>query len=161
MILYRLKDVPVGPLDIVFRQSTWQKVFAVFFALGFACILLPFFRSDPFAFYAVATIMGIVVLVFLLILIKTLRVSNWLVRCNEDGLVINFRSYLNDGFPEDDVVAVGLKFAEIAWVGTVGKRLTMPSARDQGVTTTERTVYLDIKPTCPDSVVPSSAEFYS
>ena len=52
--------------------------------------------------------------------------TNWLLRCNRNGVVIKYRSFENWRFPAEDVQAVEFDYSEIAWIRTVKEQRTAP-----------------------------------
>src|SRR5208282_1379047 len=57
----------------------------------------------------------------------SLKRTNWLLRCNDNGVIIKYRSFDNWRFPDNDVQAVGFDYSEIAWVRTVKERRISPA----------------------------------
>src|SRR5690349_2394258 len=54
------------------------------------------------------------------------RFSNWLVRMNDSGVYVQFRSYLNYHLPAEDITVVFIPFGEIRSARLVKERLTVP-----------------------------------
>jgi hypothetical protein len=73
----------------------------------------------------------------------SLKPSNWLLRCNNSGVIIHFRSFLNWRFPAEDVQAVGFDYSEIASVRTVKERRNSPSLGNSSRTQTELLTFVD------------------
>lgn len=113
--LLRLQDVQVGPNDRVFRHARMRTL--IIWLAGFAATAVLFFRA-----YSAKWMPGYIFGPFLLLsLLLTLRYvtarfhsSNWLVRMNDVGIYVQYRSYLNYGMSADDPSVVFLSFGEIA-----------------------------------------------
>jgi len=71
------------------------------------------------------------------------RDSNWLMRYTPSGFLIQFRSYMNHHFPDQDLTAVFIHAGEIASVRRTKVRREIPTRRNR--TVTERLTYLDIR----------------
>ncbi len=74
----------------------------------------------------------------------SLQPTNWLLRCNNNGLIIHYRSFLNWRCPTESVQAVGFDYAEIAWARTVKERRASPGLGDNRGTQTQQLTFLDL-----------------
>jgi hypothetical protein len=66
------------------------------------------------------------------------RPSNWLVQVNEEGLFVQFRSYLNYRFPSDDSTVVFIPYQEILSARLALGRRTIPDGDSPGGMTEQR-----------------------
>lgn len=71
--------------------------------------------------------------VILIYVRKAMKATNWLMKVTEDGLFVKFRSYLNDGLPEDGPTIVHIPYAEVERVQPGRRKLTLPD-RDGRIT---------------------------
>jgi hypothetical protein len=73
------------------------------------------------------------------------RASNWLVRMNDAGVFVQFRSYLNYHLPPEDLTVVFLSFGEIRSARIVRERMKVYSSQGGGTATqTFRYVELEL-----------------
>jgi hypothetical protein len=75
------------------------------------------------------------------------RPSNWLVRITDEGLWVQFRSYLNYHFPADDLTVVFLSFGEIRSARQVRERSLVRDrdARVSASTTVQRRRLIELE----------------
>jgi len=99
----------------------------------------------PGLFYGVGSIFAIMALIGRFYCQARWRPSNWLVRLRPDQMLIKFRSYLNDHFPEDDPVVAAIQYSEIEWVRKTREKRISASMCDPGTKATSWHTYLDIK----------------
>jgi hypothetical protein len=71
--------------------------------------------------------------------------SNWLVRINETGFYVQYRSYLNFQLPADDPSVVFLDFGEIASARLIKERLEIPDPTRPGSTQTQFLRYVELE----------------
>jgi hypothetical protein len=153
MKFYRLDEIPDRPGEVIFRESRLNgAIFFCLFALlttgilAFGVLGTLHGRAASFPriiVYAIAAGLFLCTWVSLRSFRSSLRPGNWLIRCTTDGLMIKVRSYLNDHFPREDIVAFFLSNSDIAWVRKTREALLVP---DKGNgESTERWTYLDIK----------------
>ena len=145
MRLLRFADVEISPRDRVFYHS---RVRALLWAL--AAIL----ASAALLFHAISVrwifgdYLAAVLLLFLLLMHKFItacfRPSNWLVRMNDQGLFIQFRSYLNYHLPADDLTVVFVPYQEIRSARLVCERARVPDAEGRTATQTLRYVEFEL-----------------
>src|SRR5437763_8213457 len=64
-----------------------------------------------------------------------LRPTILLVRMNDDGMFIQFRSYLNYHLPAEDLTIVFVSFGEIRSARLIRERVTAPDPQGHGTTT--------------------------
>ena len=71
--------------------------------------------------------------------------SNWLVRMNDDGLYLQYRSYLNYDLPANDPSVVFLSFTEIASAHLLKERVESPDPMKPGATQTQYLRYVELE----------------
>ena len=126
MRLLRLQDVEIGLNDRVFRHARLQAL--IVWLAGFAATTALFFHA-----YTGKWPPGYIGSFLLLFVLLTLRMvtarfhpSNWLVRMNETGIYVQYRSYLNYQLPTDDPSVVFVSLGEIASARLVKERIATP-----------------------------------
>ena len=96
MYLLRLAEIQTNARDRVFRYSTARTLLVAFAAVCASTVLVLIVeREMSFLAYYIA---GVFLFGFILtrrLIVARCRSTNWLVRMNDDGLLIKFRSYLN------------------------------------------------------------------
>src|SRR5882724_3162218 len=108
MRLLRLGDVEYSPGERLFCYSP-TRVALLFLAatgVGAALLLVGWEGRRHSAYYVAYYIAGVLFLGLVLMrrfFVARLRSSNWLARMRDDGLLIQFRSYLNYHLPGGDV----------------------------------------------------------
>ena len=123
MQLIRQADVPTDKNQQVFCYSRFRAAIGALILLAFsgAALLLAWIQHVWVAYYIAA-----VPLIFLLIFHKLISArfqpSNWLLRVNDHGLFIKFRSYLNNHFDDRDITVVFIPYAEISSARLVKER---------------------------------------
>jgi hypothetical protein len=153
MKFYSLNEIPISADDRVFKTSLasrWVGFLmssvpaAVLLFLGIAGRKLYHF-SPPGTFFSFvfAAFFSLFARFSFSMLRASLRPTNWLLRCNGEGLLIKFRSLNNWSLPETDVQAVGLAFSEIAWARIVRDRRFSPSFGHPGQSERRNLTYID------------------
>lgn len=135
MRLLRLQEVAIGSRDRVFRHSR-MRVLIVWLA-GFAATAAFFFgaytRKWPPGY-----IFGSFLLLFVLLTLRMVTArfhpTNWLVRMNETGINVQYRSYLNYQLPPDEPSVIFLSLGEIASARLVKERVETPDPANRGAT---------------------------
>ena len=153
MKFYKMEDIVPRSDDVVFKTSPTGKCIwlAVFSALGIASLIEGIHggvhegRTNlPAAlFYILAVILGLCGWYCFTTFRASLKPTNWLLRCTDSGVIINYRSYLNWRFPAGDVQAVGLDYSEIAWARTMKEKRITPSMDNRGASQSQTLIYLD------------------
>jgi hypothetical protein len=152
MKFHTLGEIPFQSDDRVFKSSPVREgvSFIVFLALAISLLLLAIGKGklhwlDPFICYITAATLGLFAWLAFGRFRASLKPTSWLLRCNDDGIIIKYRSFLNWRFPAEDVQAVGFDYSEIAWVRTVKEKRISPSTDGKGGSTkqTQRFVFLD------------------
>jgi len=72
-----------------------------------------------------------------------MRPGAWLVRIVDDGLLVNFRSYLNYHFPAADHTVLHISFSSVEWVRQHRIERTLPDNAGEDETSRQR--YLELK----------------
>ena len=144
MRLLRLADVETSPRDRVFAYSrAMALLIASLVIAGMAGLLFRAYSThwNPGYYFAA------VILLFLLLLCRFItarfRPSNWLVRMNDLGMYVQFRSYLNYHLPADDVTVVFISYQEIRSARLIRERAQVPDA--QGKTATQILRYVELE----------------
>lgn len=136
MRLLRLSDVEIRPTDRVYRYSRWHAVLIAMAALGAAA-------WAAFHAYTAAWKPGYYIAVAILLFLELMRrfvtarfrSSNWLARMNDEGVFIQFRSYLNYHLPADDLTVVFISYGEIRSARLIKERVTVPDPQERGTET--------------------------
>ena len=148
MRLLRLRDVQTSPVDRVFRYSPMR---IGIFSLALACaavalVLVDWEGRRRSTYYVAYYVVGVLVLGLVLmrrLVLARLRSSNWLVRMRDDGLLIQFRSYLNYHLPGEDVAVVSIPYQDIRSARLLRERTEIP-AQDGNRKKTRRLVELEL-----------------
>lgn len=128
MRLLRLADVPTTERDRVFRYSPARAVLATCALLGASGGLAALgWSGRNWVAYYVAAILLIGLLVLRRFVAARFRPSNWLLRLADEGVFVQFRSYLNYHFPEDDLTVVLIYYREIGSARLVRERRDIPT----------------------------------
>lgn len=136
MRLLRLSDVGIQANDRVYRYSRWHAVLIAIVVLGAAAWAA--FHAytagwKPGYYIAAATLLFVELL--RRFVTARFRPSNWLARTNEEGIFIQFRSYLNYHLPADDLTVVFISYGEIRSARLVKERVTVPDPQNRRDTT--------------------------
>jgi hypothetical protein len=148
MRLLGLGDVEVGPNDHVYSHSRARALLIAATALfaAIALIAYPFAGGwKPGLYFA-----AVIVLLFVLMIrfvTSRFRPSNWLVRMNDVGVFIHFRSYLNYHLPADDLTVVFITWPEIRSARLVRARTKVSS--EQGGVATQMLRYVELELAAP------------
>jgi hypothetical protein len=146
MRLLRLREVEIGPNDRVFRHPRLLALIVWLAAL--AGVAAMFFKAYTGNFKA-GYIFGPFCLLFLLLTLRFVTArfhpSNWLVRTNETGLYLQYRSYLNYELPEDDPSVVFISYGEIASARLIHERVETPEPMRQNTSETQFLRYIELE----------------
>lgn len=146
MRLLRLQDVQIGSNDRVFRHA---RVRALLVWLAGASATAALFIKGYTQKFPPGYIFGSFLLLFVLLtrrfVTARLHPSNWLVRMNETGIYVQYRSYLNYEFPAEDPSILFLSFGEIASARLIKERLETPDAMDPGLTQTQYPRHVELE----------------
>ncbi len=127
MQLMQLATAPRSTRDRVFRYSPARALCVAFtvICVSGGLVLAGRERQSGLAYY----VAGMLVLGLLLMrrmVLARLRPSNWLVRMSDEGLFVQFRSYLNYHFPSEDPTVVFIPYQEIRSARLVRQRREIP-----------------------------------
>ncbi len=146
MQLLRLQDVEIGPNDCLFRHSPLRAL--IVWLAGFAAATALFLHAYT-GKWLPGYIFGSFLLLFLLLTLRMVTArfhpSNWLLRMNDTGIYVQYRSYLNYQLPPDDPAVVFLSFGEIASARLVKERVETPDAAKPGATQTQYLRYVELE----------------
>jgi hypothetical protein len=136
MRLLRLSDVETRPADRVYRYSRWHAALIAIVVLGAAAwaAFHAYTAGRKPGYYIAAAILLIFELLRRFVTAR-FRPSNWLARTNDEGLFIQFRSYLNYHLPADDLTVVFISYGEIRSARLVKERVTVPDPQGHGTET--------------------------
>lgn len=155
MKFYKFSEIPIQSDDRIFKASPIGACisFIVILAIVIAALLLGIHGGEQYGinlpravFYIVAAFAGLFDLFAFQSFHASLKPTNWLLRCNSNGVIIHFRSFLNWRFPAESVQAVGFDYSEIAWVRTVKERRISTSIGNRNTrrTQTQQLTFLDL-----------------
>jgi hypothetical protein len=146
MRLLRRRNVEIGPNDRLFHHARLRAliVWLAGFAAATAFLLHAYTAKWPPGYF-----FGSFLLLFLLLTLRMvtarLHPSNWLVRMNETGIYVQYRSYLNYQLPADDPSVVFLSFGEIPSARLVKERVEIPDTTKPGGTQTQYLRYVELE----------------
>jgi hypothetical protein len=123
MQLMPLAKVQIRKSDLVYRHSP-ARAMVVAICMIIASVALVWLGSG-LAYY-VAGVLIVSLLVMHNFILARFRLSNWLARMNDEGLYLQYRSYLNHHFPKNDPTVVFLLYAEIRSARLVDERSEIP-----------------------------------
>ena len=146
MRLLRLRDVEIGLNDRVFRHARVRAL--IVWLAGFAATMALFFQAYT-GKWKPGYIFGSFLLLFVLLTLRMVTArfhpSNWLVRMNDTGIYLQYRSYLNYELPADDPSVVFLSLGEIASARLVKERVETPDAAKPGGAQTQYLRYIELE----------------
>jgi hypothetical protein len=132
----RLADVP-GTRQQVFRYSRARAlIVAVIAACAGAVMVVLGWPSLALAYYLAGIILLGLVILHNFVRAR-FRSSNWLVQAGDDGLFVQFRSYLNYRFPKDAATVVFIPYREIRAARLALGSRTVPDSDARGGLTTQ------------------------
>ena len=145
MRLLRLQDVEIGSNDRVFRHSRLRAL--IVWLAGFAAVTAFFFHAYT-AKWRFGYFFGSFLLLFLLLTLKMVTArfhpSNWLVRMNDTGIYVQYRSYLNYQLPDDPSVVL-LSLGEIASARLIKERVDTPDSVKPHASQTQYMHYVELE----------------
>jgi hypothetical protein len=149
MQLLRLAEVPATDRDRVFSYSRGRALFsaAILFIAAIGAAILSWSNHVWLGYYLSAVIL-LSFFIFRKMVSARFRPSNWLVRLTVDGLFIQFRSYLNYHFPDQDLTVVFIAHSEVRSARFILEKREVPD-RDDGnrpstTTRTQKLVELEL-----------------
>lgn len=147
MQILRLNDVASSQRDLVFTYSRLHAIGGALVPFAAAVGLIVFARlKGAWPAYWIAAFMLLCLLLYQKVITARFHAANWLVRMNDDGLFVKFRSYLNDHFDAQDFVVLFLPFSELRSARMVKERKKVPdqNPRSRTTTTTKRILELEL-----------------
>ncbi len=146
MRLLRLSEVETSPSDHIFCYSRARAVVMVLVALAAACWLVvhAFTTGWKLGYYLAAVTVAFLGLLQRFITAR-FRPSNWLVRMNDQGVFIQFRSYLNYHLPAEDLTVVFVSYGEIPSARLVREKVTVPDMEGRSGTETHYLRYVELE----------------
>lgn len=145
MRLLRLCDADTSLRDRVFYYSRVRALVFAFVALGASAGLLLRAASAHWnAGYYLTAVLLLFVLLLKRFVTARFRPSNWLVRMNDTGLFIQFRSYLNYHLPAEDLTVVCLSYNEIRSARLVRERARVSDSRGRPATQIRHYIELEL-----------------
>lgn len=144
MRLLCLADADISSRDRVFRYSlVTASIVACVVIAGTADLLYRAYSAHwKFGYYFAAVILFFLFLMRRFIAAR-FRPSNWLVRVNDLGIFVQFRSYLNYHLPADDLTVVFIGYQEIRSARLIHERVQVPDM--QGRTSTQFRRYVELE----------------
>lgn len=146
MRLLRLRDVEIGGNDRIFRHARLRALLV--WLAGFGATSWLFFKAYAHK-WPPGYVIGAFVLLFLLLTLRFVTArfhsSNWLVRMNETGIYVQYRSYLNYHFPADEPSVVFFSFGEIASARLVKECVEIPDSMKPGASQTQYLRYVELE----------------
>lgn len=125
MRLRTIRETPLKPLDMVFRQSTTMWLVAAMAGLILVAIgVLAIYRGAGDFGWPFTSIAALVTLPFAYLVVSTLHTQNWIMRYSPPKLLINIRSHANFHMKDVDPVILELDTSEIAWARKVRERIS-------------------------------------
>jgi len=128
MRLLRLEDVEIHPTDRVYRYSRWHAVLVAVVVLGAAAwaAFHAYTTGWKSGYYIAAAILLFSELLRRFVTAR-FRPSNWLARTTDEGVFIQFRSYLNYHLPAADLTVVFISYQELRSARLIKERVQVPS----------------------------------
>jgi hypothetical protein len=149
MQLMRLADVPSNQRDRMFYHSRLRAVAGGLSVLAGAFGLLVFgWSKSAWPAYLAAAVIFLCLLIFHQLILARFRPSNWLLRLNDEGMFVKFRSYLNDRFSQYDLTVVFLSFAEIRSAKFVREKRELEDLSEHTGKTTKIRKYVELEVGC-------------
>src|SRR3989338_2877372 len=126
MNLHRLQDIQFSENEKVFKESSLRQfIYATFLgALPVGIYYLHKFGHLPLIMvYFSGGFIGIWAIFEFYIFIRTFSSDNWLMRLDQDKIIIKFRSFLNRHLPDTDKQIIRIPLHEIKEVRAVSETL--------------------------------------
>lgn len=130
MKLMRRADVPEIERQHQFQYSPPRAILAVTFVVCASSALILFgWKNESLLAYYIAGVFLLATLLLRRLVYARFRRSNWLVKMTDDGIFIQFRSYLNHNFSPEDLTVVFIPFRKIRAARLVRQRQELPGDR--------------------------------
>src|SRR5215472_8603114 len=144
MRLLRLAEVETNSGDRLFIHSRARALILALVVMGASAAMIDRAYS---AHWNVDYYIAAMILLFLMLLRRFItarfRGSNWLVRMNDLGIFVQFRSYLNYHLPAEDLTVVFIGYEEIRSARLVRERVS--ALDNQGGTSTQTVRYVELE----------------
>lgn len=146
MRLLRQSDVEIRGNDRVFRYSRVHAVAIALIVLGVAgwVAFHAYTAAWKPGYYIAAAIVLFLDLMRRFVTAR-FRSSNWLVRLNDLGVYVQFRSYLNYHLPAEDLTVVFIPFGEIRSARLIKERVTVPDPQGHNRTETQFLRHIELE----------------
>ncbi len=132
MQLMRMADVTATDRDRTFAYSRSRALLdSIILVIAAVTAAVLSWVNHSWLGYDLAAVVLLSSLIFRKMVSARFRPSNWIVRLTDQGLFIKFRSYLNDHFPEHDLIVVFIAHSEIRSARLILQRQEVPD-RDDG-----------------------------
>ena len=139
-------QVEKSAADRVFRHSPFRALVVWLAAfLGAAAMLFNAATGKWKPGYIFGSFLMLFVLLMLRLVTARFHPSNWLVRMNDIGLYVQYRSYLNYELSADDPSVVFVSYGEIASARLVKERLQTPDPMRPRTTQTQYLRYVELE----------------
>lgn len=129
MRFYSLVDAPTSLNDVVFRESRLWKLIAsstFFFLFLLPAIAGP--RTLGWVSFSIGTFfLLLIILLPTRALLCTFKSQNWILRLQPDGILVNFRNYINTTLDPHDLVVVHVDAREIVSFSRTFEQIILPS----------------------------------
>lgn len=146
MRLVRLNEVEIGPNDRVFRHARLRAL--IFWFAGLAAATAMLYQAYV-GKWPPGYIFGPFLLLFVLLTMRMVTArfhsSNWLVRMNDSGMYLQYRSYLNYQLSPEDPSVIFFSLGEIGSARLVKERFTTPDSSKPGTTQTQYLRYVELE----------------
>lgn len=148
MELYTQREVQFTGDDLICRESAAGKfaMAIIFFAVAVCFAIAAYFHK---VHWLLALFSGGFLALFSFSSFRMARrtslPSNWILAINSDRVLIKFRSYLNNHFPEHEPHILLLPLTEIESVRTAGLKLTTAQPRTSGVVTRQKFLEITVR----------------
>lgn len=146
MRLLRLNEVEASSNDRLFRYSRIHAVAVALITVGIAgWMAFHAYTAQWKPGYYIAAVIVLCLELMRRFVTARFRSSNWLVRMNNEGLYIQFRSYLNYHLPAEDITVVNISFGEIRSARLIKERVTVPDPQGQNRSETQYLRYIELE----------------
>ncbi|HWH77710.1 MAG TPA: hypothetical protein VNT76_10080 [Candidatus Binatus sp.] len=146
MQLLRLTDARMSQRDRVFYHSRARAVAGALLILaGVLGLFLFGWLKSVWPAYVSAAFIFLCLVIFHQLILARFRSSNWLLRLNDDRMLIKFRSYLNDRFPQYDLTVMSLPFSEIRSAKLLREKQELKDYRGHSGTTTKIREFVELE----------------
>src|SRR5881392_3392810 len=146
MRLLRLAEVETGPNDRVYCYSRSRAILLAMALLGAAAWLVFHAMTTGWKLgYYIAAVIVLFLELMRRFFTARFQPTNWLVRMNDQGMFIQFRSYLNYHLPGEDLTVVFVPHGEIRSGRLVREKVTVPDMAGRGGTETHYLRFVELE----------------